>query len=70
MENTVLHLKLIRVMRGTTLAYLVWCHIKVACISHGYGTYLNLDKDMITNAPIVNSKTNLKLNQKPWIEFT
>ena len=32
MENTVLHLKLIIGMRGTLLAYVVGCHIKVAHI--------------------------------------
>ena len=63
MENIVLHLKLVRGVRGTLLAYFVWCHIKVAHISSGYDAYLNLDKEMIT-APIVNSKLNLKLNQE------
>ena len=33
MENIVLHLKLVRGMRGTMLACVVWRHIKVAHIS-------------------------------------
>ena len=56
MENTVLHLKLM-------LNYAVQCHIKVAHILPGYGAYLNLDKEMITRAPNVDSRSNLKLNQ-------
>ena len=42
---------------------MVWHHIKVACISPGYGAYLILDKEMIARAPIINSRTNLKLSQ-------
>ena len=59
-----LHRKLIRGVRGTPLAYVVWCHVKVAHISSGHSAYMNLDEEMITRAPIVNSKTNLKLNQE------
>ena len=64
MENMVLHLKLVRGMRGTPLAYVAWCHIKVAHISSGYGAYLNLDKEMIAGAHIINTKSNLKMTQK------
>ena len=64
MENIVLHLKLVRGMRGTPLAYAVWCHIKVTHILPGYHAYLNLEGEMITRAPIVNSRSNLKLSQK------
>ena len=50
MENIALHLKLIRGMRGIQLAYVVQCHI-------------SLDM-MITRAPIINLRTNLKLSQE------
>ena len=60
MKNIVLHLKLIRGMRGTSLAYLV----QVAHTSQRYDAYLNLDKEMIARAPIINSRMNLKLNQE------
>ena len=58
-----MHLKLIRGMRGTPLAYVVWHHIKVAYIMPGCGAYLNLDKDMTMRAHIVDSKMNLKMTQ-------
>ena len=58
-----MHLKLIRGMRGTLLACVVWCHVKVAQILPGYGAYLNLDEEMIASTPIVNSRLNLKLSQ-------
>ena len=64
MENIVLDLKLIRGMRETPLAYVVWCHIKVAHILPGYGVYLNLDEEIIARAPIVDFRLNLKLNQE------
>ena len=63
MDNIVLHLKLVRGMRGIPLAYVVWCHIKVAHISPGYGTYPNLDKEIIARDPIINSRSSLKLSQ-------
>ena len=66
MENIVLHLKLVRGMKGTPLAYVVWHHIKVAHVSHGYGAYLNLDKEMIIRAHIVDAKSNLKMTQETW----
>ena len=58
-----MYLKLIRGMKGTLLAYVVWHHIKVAHIPPGSGAYLNLDKEMITRAPIVDTKLNIRLNQ-------
>ena len=62
MENIVLHHKLAREVRGTQLDYVVWCHIKIAHISPGYGANLNLDQEMIARAPIVDSRSNLKMN--------
>ena len=50
-------------MRGILLAYVVWHHIKVAHIPSGSGAYLNVDKEMIPRAPIVNIRSNLRLNQ-------
>ena len=64
MENIVLLLKIMRGMRGTLLAYVVQHHIKVAHISPGYGAYLNLDKEMIARAPIVDARSNLKMTQE------
>ena len=75
-ENIVLHLKLVRGVRGVPLAYVVWCnvklahilpgydahHIKVAHISPRYAAYLNLD-GIIATAPIINTKLNFKLSQ-------
>ena len=46
------------------LVYVVLCHMKVVHISPGYGTYLNLDQEMIARASIVDSKMNLKINQE------
>ena len=66
MKNIVLHLELMKGMRSTPLAYVVWHHVKVAHISPGFGTYLNLDKEMTTRAPIIGSKSSLI--RKPWIE--
>ena len=63
MKNTVLHLRLVIGMRGTLLAYVVWYHVKVAHIYPGYDAYLNLNKEMITRAPIVDAKLNLRLSQ-------
>ena len=64
MEDIVLYLKLVRGMRGTSLAYVIQCHIKVAHISPGYGAYMNLDEEIIIRAPIVDAKTNLRLSQE------
>ena len=64
MENILLYLKLVRGMRGTPLAYVVQCNIKVAYISPGYDAYLRLDEEMITRSPIADSRMNLKLNQE------
>ena len=64
MGNIVLHLKLVRGMKGTLLANLVWCHVKVAHISPGYNAYLNLDEEMIARAPIVDTWSNLNMNQE------
>ena len=46
------------------MAHYVWHHIKVTHISVRYGTYLNLDEEIITRAPIVDRNSNLKLNQE------
>ena len=54
MESIVLQLKLVRGVTGTPLAYVVWCHVKVAHILPGYLAYLNLDKEVIVRVHIVN----------------
>ena len=64
MENLVLHLRFVRGMRGTLLAYVVWCYVKVDHIASGHDTYLNLDEKMITRAPIVDTRSNLKMSQE------
>ena len=64
MENIVLNLNLMRCMKGTLLAYVIWCHIKVAQILPGYDAYLTLDEEMITRAPIINARSNLKITHK------
>ena len=53
MENIILHLKLIRGMRGAPWAYVVQHNIMVAHILPGHGAYLNLDEEMIARAPIL-----------------
>ena len=63
MENIIIYLKLMRGMRGGALAYVVQHHVKVAYIPPGSGTYLNLDEEMIIRAPIVDTRSNLRLNQ-------
>ena len=63
MKNIVLYLKLVRGMREIPLAYKVWCHIKVAQIPPGSATYLNLDKEMITRASIIDARLNLRMTQ-------
>ena len=50
-------------MRGTPLAYVIQCHVKVAQVFPGYGAYLNLDEEMITRALIIGGRTNIKLSQ-------
>ena len=45
------------------LTYMVKQHIKVVHISPGYGTYLNLDEEMIARAQIVDVKSSLKITQ-------
>ena len=50
-------------MRGVLLALVVWCHVKVAHISPGYGAYLNLNKEMLARASIANESFNFKLSQ-------
>ena len=55
MENIVLHLKLMRGVRGVPLANVVRHHIKMAHISPRYLACLNL-KEMIAKAPIVEMK--------------
>ena len=54
-----MHVKLVRGMRGTLLANVVQRHIKVAHISPGSGTYLDLDEEMITRASIIGARSNL-----------
>ena len=63
-ENIVLNLKLVRCIRGALPAYVVRCHVKVAHISPGYGAYLNLEKEMIARAPIIDAKSSLKMTQE------
>ena len=46
------------------MAYVVQHHIKMAYISPGFTAYLNLDEKMISRAPIVDLKSNLKLSQE------
>ena len=48
------------------MAYMVQHHIKVAHISHGNILYLNLDKEMIARAPIVDNRSNFKLSQESF----
>ena len=54
-------------MRGTLLAYVAHCNVKVTHIFPGAGAYLNIDEKMIAKAPIIDSRLNLKMTQKPWI---
>ena len=68
MENIVLHLKLVRDMRGTPMAYVVQRHVKVAHISPRSGTYLNLDNYMMARAPIVDARLNLKVESGLFVQ--
>ena len=63
MDSTVLHLKLVRGVRGVSFAYVVWRHIKVPHIPPEYGAFLNLDEEMIIGAPTVNEMSNLRFAQ-------
>ena len=63
MENIVMYLRLLIGTRGGALFYVVWHHVKVAHIPPGSGTYLNLDEEMIARAPILDTWSNLRLNQ-------
>ena len=51
MENIVLHLKLVRGVRGTPFAYVIRQHIKVAHILPEYYAYLNLDERCLPESP-------------------
>ena len=62
MGNIVMYLKLVRGMRGTPLAYVVWYYVKLAHISPVFGAYLNFDEEIIARALIVNVRSNLRLS--------
>ena len=64
MENIVLYLKLVRGVRGSSLACVIQHHVKVEHILPGYGAHLKVDKGMTARAPIVKRKSNFKLNQE------
>ena len=63
MENTVLHLNLMRGMRDPCGLCGLASH-QGSSYQPGYGAYLNLDEEMITRAPIINTKWNLKIIQE------
>ena len=63
-ENKVLHLRLMRGVRGVSLVYVVRQLVKVADMSPEYSAFLNLDEEKIVRAQIVNIKSNLKQTQK------
>ena len=52
MECIILHLKFIREVRGTMLAYVVQHYVKMVHILFWYLAYLNLEKEMIAIAPL------------------
>ena len=54
-----LHLQLLRRVRGVLLAYMFIQHIKVAHIIARYVVYLNHDEEMIARFPMVDAKLNL-----------
>ena len=58
-----LHLKLVRRVKGDPLAYVVQCHIKMACVPPGHYAYMNLDEEMVIKANIVDKKSNFKFTQ-------
>ena len=45
------------------MVYVVQRYVKVAHIPPGSGANLNLDKEIITRAPIIDTRSNLRLNQ-------
>ena len=55
MDNIVLHPKLMRLMSGVLVSYIVRCHIKVASIPPGHDACMNLDEDKLAPAPIFDS---------------
>ena len=57
MENIVMYLKLIRGLSRTPVAYVGQHHVKVAHIPPGYGAYLNVDEEIITRAPIADTRS-------------
>ena len=62
-EIIVLHL---RGIREVLLAYVVQLHIKVQYILPGYDAFLNLDKEMITRALIIDETSNLRFFQESF----
>ena len=50
-DNIELPLKLVRGKKGTLLAYMVWCHVKVAHTPLGSSAYLNFDQEMTPGLP-------------------
>ena len=62
-EGIFLHLKLLKVVSGVPLANVVRQHVKVAHILPGYGTYLDLDEEMIDRDTITDVKSNLKMTK-------
>ena len=63
MRNIVMHLKLMRGMRGALLANVVRHHNKMVHIPPGSAAYLNLDEEMIARPPIIRTRSNLRLSQ-------
>ena len=57
-KNIVHHVKLVRVVRGVPLVYVVRQHIKVAHISPGYSAYLDSDEEIIARTPIVDTSVD------------
>ena len=63
MKAIVLYLRLLRGVQGVPMAYVVRQHIIVAHILPGYDTQSNLDNNMIARAPIIDTKSDLKMTQ-------
>ena len=61
-----LHLKIMRGIRGIPVVCVVIQHAMLAHVSSGYCAYLNLDK-VIARAPIVDAKTSLCQTQD-WLD--
>ena len=55
MKAIVLHLRLVKGLRGVPLSYVIRQHVKAVYVSPGYSAYLNLHKEMISRAPIINA---------------